>query len=98
MSQTEYDNMVRTGYVQESTSGTTHVARPANITAYMKQAKTNSLYVEFNVSSSSLVNTGNGWAKIVGPNSLQGRFAASKGLIIPQMPRAYNITLMGVRI
>lgn len=49
MSQGEYDEMVKTGYVQESISGTTHVARPADISAYIKQAKPGSLYVEFNV-------------------------------------------------
>lgn len=49
MSRNEYDKMVATGYVQEGAGGVTYVARPANISAYSKQAKVGSLYVEFNV-------------------------------------------------
>ena len=32
-----------------------------------------------------------GWAKIIGPNSVQGRLAKRKGLPIPEMPAALNI-------
>ncbi|MDX1933131.1 MAG: hypothetical protein SFU56_11040 [Capsulimonadales bacterium] len=59
--------------------------------AFIRQAKPGSVYVEFDVPSSSVVPTSEGWAKIIGPNSLQGRLAARKGLPIPQMPAAQNI-------
>lgn len=63
MSRNEYDKMVATGYVQEGAGGVTYVARPANISAYSKQAKVGSLYVEFNVPSFSLRSTQEGGQK-----------------------------------
>ena len=97
MSRAEYEEMLRTGYVQESRIGTTYVARPANPNAFVKQAKVGSLYIEFDVPSVSLISTGDEWAKIIGPNSLQGRYALIKGLPIPQMPRAYNIQIITIK-
>ena len=91
MSQAEYDAMKASGKVQESLSGTTHVATPAEATAFISQAKPGSVYVEFNVPNAALKATNEGWSKIVGPNSLEGRLAARKGLEIPQMPEATNI-------
>ncbi|MHA4868516.1 TreTu family toxin [Duganella sp. PWIR1] len=35
--------------------------------------------------------TGPGWAKIIGPHSLQGRHAARVGLRVPCMPKAFRI-------
>lgn len=95
MSQTEYDSMIKTGKVQESFTGTTHVALPANINAFGKQAKPGSIYVEFDVPSSSLKPTNEGWAKIIGPNSIEGRLVAKKGQPIPGMPFATNILIKG---
>ena len=89
--------MLSTGKVIESNSGTTHVATPANINAFGKQAPKGSVYVTFDVPSSSIVKTQEGWGKIVGPNSLQGRLAANKGKPIPQMPNATNIKKCGVK-
>lgn len=97
MSLQEGLEMIRTGKVQESFSGTTHVALPAEACAFVKQAAPDSLYIEFNVPSSSLVDTGNGWAKIIGPNSLQGRLAARKKQAVPQMPRASDIVCIVVK-
>jgi RHS repeat-associated protein len=91
MSKEEYALMKETGKVQESLSGTTHVANPADASAFMNQAKPGSVYVEFQVPTSSLKATNEGWAKIVGPNSLEGRLAARKGLEIPQMPEVTDI-------
>jgi hypothetical protein len=95
MSQAEYDTMVKTGKVPESFTGTTHVASPADINAFGKQAKPGSIYVEFDVPSTSLKPTNEGWSKIVGPNSLEGRLAAKKGQPIPEMPSATNIEVKG---
>ncbi len=95
MSQAEYDTMVKTGKVPESFTGTTHVASPADINAFGKQAKPGSIYVEFDVPSSLLKPTNEGWSKIVGPNSLEGRLATKKGQPIPEMPSATNIEIKG---
>jgi RHS repeat-associated protein len=98
MSQAEYDAMKASGKVQESFTGTTHVANPADASAFIKQADPGSLYVEFNVPNSSLKTTGTGWAKVIGPNSLEGRFAARQGLEIPQMPQATGIVHLATKI
>lgn len=92
MSEAEFVAMKKSRKVQESVSGTTHVASPADASAFINQAKPSSLYVEFNVPSSSLKATNEGWAKIIGPNSLEGRLAAKKKLPIPQMPNATAIS------
>ena len=97
MSQAEYNKIVKTGVVQESYSGTTHVANPASIDAFGKQAKPGQIYVEFDVPTTSLKQTNEGWAKILGPNTLEGRLAAKKGNPIPDMPTATNIKIVGVK-
>ena len=98
MSQAEYDAIKASGKVQESLSGTTHVASPADATAFINQARPGSVYVEFNVPTSSLKATNEGWSKVVGPKSLEGRLAARKGLPIPQMPSATDIVHSATRL
>lgn len=98
MSVAEFEAMQKSGLVQESFSGTTHVAWPANPLAYLNQAKPFSVYVEFEVTPSSLKQTQEGWAKIVGPNSLESRRNLRKGLPVPQMPPAANIRQVASRI
>src|SRR5690606_21510313 len=88
MSSIERRNMEATGRVQESRSGTTHVADPANPETFGRQATKGSEYVEFNVPSSSLKSTSaDGVSKVIGPNTTEGRLAARKGQEVPQMPR-----------
>ncbi len=91
MSPQEHELMVATGFVQESRSGTTHVASPADQAAFQAQAAIGSFYVEFDVPRDSVKPTQPGWAKILGPNTLEARLAAAKGQPIPQMPPARNI-------
>ncbi len=91
MSPKEYNLMRNEEKVQESISTTTHVALPADPLAFIKQAKPGAYYVEFNVPTLSLKVTNEGWAKILGPQSLEGRAAVRKGLPAPQMPTAENI-------
>lgn len=98
MSKAEMKKMQSTDKVQESTSGTTHVANPADASAFMKQAKPNSVYVEFDVPANAVKQTQQGWGKIVGPNSVEGRLAAKKGLTAPQMPSATNIVQKASKI
>lgn len=90
--------MKATGRVQEYFSGTTHVDSPADAAAFISQAKPGSLYVEFNVPTSSLKATNEGWSTVMGPNSLEGRLAARKGLPIPQMPAATDVVHSATRL
>lgn len=94
MSTNELKAMQSTKMVQESVTGTTHVASPASANAFMRQAKPGSTYVEFTIPSSSLkiTNPAEGWGKILGPNSMEGRLALRKGEPVPQMPRASCIS------
>ena len=98
MSPTEYQQMRNTGKVIQSSTGTTHVAYPADINAFGKQAKNGAIYVEFDVPKTSLVPTNEGWAKIVGPDSIEGRLAKRKGLPVPEMPDASNISIRGEKV
>ena len=91
MGQREYELTVATGSVQESTSGTTHVAFPVDQTAFQSQAAAGSLYVEFDVPASSVKQTQPGWAKILGPHTLEARLALARNHPVPQMPPAKNI-------
>ena len=101
MDESELNSMLETGKVQQSFSGTTHVASPAAPLAFIKQAdikKGQTFYVEFEVPSSSLTQTSEGWASINGPRSAQGRLAAYRGLPIPQMPEAKSIIHKATKI
>ena len=64
MSQEEYAAMNRTGLVQESRSGTTHVASPATPDAFEQQAAVGSLHVEFDVPTGALRQTQIGRAHV----------------------------------
>ena len=97
MSQDEYDKMVSSGKVQMSGDNKVHVANPADINAFGKQASKGSLYVEFDVPSNT-VSKGvtDGWGIINGPGSLLDRLNAKKGLPrITEMPNATNIMIGG---
>ena len=91
MSPQEYALLMTTGFVQESRSGTTHAAFPADQTAFYAQAAVGSVYVEFEVPHDNIKPTRPGWAKILGPHTLEARLAAAKGLPIPERPPAKNI-------
>ncbi|WP_248926752.1 hypothetical protein [Paenibacillus hamazuiensis] len=95
MSQQEYDKMISTGMVQESDTGTTHVAFPADSSAFGRQAPDGSLYVEFDVPEGSVVRTSDIWGKILGPNTIEARLAEKKGLPKPEMPEAKNVEVKG---
>ena len=97
MSQDEYDKMVASGKVQMSGDNKVHVANPADINAFGKQAPEGSIYVEFDVPSNTISKGGtDGWGIINGPGSLLDRLNAKKGLPrITEMPNATNITIGG---
>jgi hypothetical protein len=94
MSREELNAMLETGFAQESETGGSRVAEPADINAY-KAAPEGDVYVEYDVPVGSTVPGGRaGWSKIPGPNSTEGRLAASKGLPPPQMPPVRNIQVV----
>ena len=97
MSQAEYDKMIETGKVQMSGDNKVHVANPADINAFGKQAPKGSIYVEFDVPSNTISAGGtDGWGIINGPGSLIDRLNAKKGLPrITEMPDATNIEIKG---
>ncbi|WP_387465564.1 hypothetical protein [Photorhabdus sp. RM323S] len=97
MGLTEYQQMVDIGRVVQSSTGTTHVAYPVDVNAFGKQAKNGTMYVEFDVSKKSLIPTNEGWAKIVGPDSLEGCLAKRKGLPVPGMPSAENVNVKATK-
>jgi len=70
MSSDEFAKMQQTGVVQESYTGTTYVAFPADPEAFISQAKPGAVYVEFDVPTSGIRQTKEGWASIKSPNSI----------------------------
>jgi hypothetical protein len=98
MSDEEYQKMIETGKVQPGGGGITYAAQTPE--GYMKQAATGSLYVTFDVPSSSFTETNKelGWLRFLSPDSPEGRLAAIKGLPIPQLPDALNIEVLAIRI
>lgn len=95
MSEDEYNKMLRTEQVQMSGDNKVHVANPADIDAFGKQAPKGSVYVEFDVPSNTVFPGGkDGWGIIAGPGSLYDRLNIKKGLPpIEEMPKAVNIEL-----
>jgi RHS repeat-associated protein len=88
MSLQELEAMQSTGLVQESfNGGVTSVTLPPNPTLY-RAGPSGDIFVQFDVPSSAIGASGNGVAKIYGPNSM---FGAAKG--ITAMPPATNITV-----
>ena len=97
MSDEEFAKMIETGMAVESRSGTTHVAFPADRRSYEAQAAIGSVYIEFDVPSDSIRQTQLGWAKILGPNTLEARLARRRGEPVPEMPPATNIVKVATK-
>ena len=98
MSPEEYQKMLETGRVQMSPDGNrAYVANPADINAFGRQASPGSVYVEFDVISSSIRPGGtDGWGIIPGPGSIFDKAGQNKGLpAIVEMPKATNISIEG---
>ncbi|MCT4545176.1 MAG: DUF6531 domain-containing protein [Vallitalea sp.] len=95
MSTDEYNKMVKTGMVQEGGGGQTYAAFKKE--GFMKQAANDAVYVEFDVPTSSfkITNPDLGWVRFKSPLSVEGKLAIRKGLPVPQLPKAENITLIG---
>ncbi len=92
----EHSAMVRTGEVQVGGGATTHVADPPSISAYEKQAKPGSVYVEFDVPETSLRPGGvPGWRQIPSPDHLYGRLAEKRGAPLEYPVPAHNISVEG---
>jgi len=96
MGDLEYQKMLNSDTVQESLSGTTYVAD--NINGFIQQAKKGSKYIEFDVPKSSIKSTKDSWYKVLGPNTTEARLMKRKGLPIPEMPKAKNITHIATKL
>ena len=77
--------------------GAIHVSYPASYNAFGKQAVSGSIYVEFDIPIYSIKNAGNGWARILGPHSIESRLLISKGLVPLQYPQISNIVKVGFK-
>ena len=95
MSEAEYSSMVETEMVQAPFNGSnvSYVTVPPNSSGFIPKPPS-TVFAEFDVPSSQLRihDPGNGWGRIFGPDSLEARLAASKGLPVPSaMPPTTNI-------
>jgi RHS repeat-associated protein len=97
MGPAEANAMFKSRHVQESRSGLTHVAYPANPDTFRRSAAPGSVYVEFMVPASSLRNSGTGTASIPGPRSIFSRKETLHGRPPFQMPRATSIHIREVK-
>lgn len=96
MGDDELAKMLNSGMVQVGGGGTTHVAHPADIGTYFKQAAPGSKYVEFDVPKSSLFPSGwPGGAQIPGPNHVIARLAERRGSPVQTPVPACNILVVG---
>ncbi|MBW9210508.1 hypothetical protein KV100_12675 [Mumia sp. zg.B21] len=96
MGDDELLKMQKSGQVQVGGGGTTHVADPANMSTYAKQAAPGSKYVEFDVPRTSLSPSGwPGGAQIPGPNHILARLAERRGSQVQFPVPACNIVVVG---
>jgi hypothetical protein len=94
MSETEFQKMLDSNFVQKSKGNMTHITNPANPDAF-KAAKPGSIYVEFDVPASSVVPGGKeGWGIIPGSGSIYDKLNIRKGLPGYKMPKATNIQIL----
>ena len=96
MSRNELEKMLKTGRVQSSEGGITHVTNPSNPEAF-KAAKKGSVFVEFDIDKNIIKPGGKeNWGVIHGPGSPVDRLNIKKGLEgIKEMPKVYNIEIKG---
>ena len=87
---------VKTGRVQSSEGGITHVTNPSDPEAF-KAAKKGSVFVEFDIDKNIIKPGGKeNWGIIHGPGSPVDRLNIKKGLEgIKEMPKVYNIEIKG---
>lgn len=94
MSVEELAQMQISGLIQESvTLGGSRVALPANPDSY-KDAPAGTIYVEYDIPEGVAQPASPGWARIPGPNSIEGRLAAAAGRPAPEMPPVRNIEVV----
>ena len=96
MSRNELEKMLKTGRVQSSEGGITHVTNPSDPEAF-KAAKKGSVFVEFDIDKNIIKPGGKeNWGIIYGPGSPVDRLNIKKGLEwIKEMPEVYNIEIKG---
>jgi len=96
MSESEYQQMLTTGKIQEGSGGVTFGSTNGS-SSFFKQAQTNTVYVEFDVPANSLLKGGvEGWVKIIGPNAPKSQiFMVNKqgGELLPIIENLSEIIL-----
>ncbi|MDQ1813295.1 Ig-like domain-containing protein [Massilia sp. CCM 9210] len=94
MSPAEYQAMKLTGRMQEGAGGATSIAT-SGPASFAKQAPSGSVYVEFSVPKSSLLQGGQAeWFKVIGPNaprSMQFMLQKQGGQQLPQVDNLSHI-------
>ena len=87
---------VKTGRVQSSEGGITHVTNPSDPEAF-KAAKKGSVFVEFDIDKDIIKPGGKeNWGIIHGPSSPVDRLNIKKRLEgVKEMPKVYNIEIKG---
>ena len=96
MSREEYDATVGAGRVQPNLDGREmkHVTAPPDADSF-RAADAGSVFVEFDVDDTQMVSGGRqDWFIIYGRNSVHGRNAARKGMLIVEMPAVQNVVIM----
>jgi hypothetical protein len=107
MSREEYDATVGAGRVQPNLDGREmkHVTAPPDADSFraadppdadsFRAADAGSVFVEFDVDDTQMVSGGRqDWFIIYGRNSVHGRNAARKGMLIVEMPAVQNVVIM----
>jgi hypothetical protein len=95
MSQTEHELMVTTGQIQPTVTGLEmkHVTAPPDSSAF-SSAPAGSVFVEFDIVDAQVSPGGNAaWLIVYGPNSIQGRLVARRGLAVAGLPRVENVMI-----
>lgn len=97
MSIDELALMNQTGRMQEGAGGLTF-AVTSGPQSFLKQAKTGSLYVEFNVSTKSLLQGGKSdWVKTIGPSAPKSQQFMLKKQGGEMLPKVKNIIELQVK-
>ncbi len=70
-----------------------HVTAPPDSDAF-RAAAVGSVFVEFDMVDAQVSPGGNAaWLIVYGPNSVQGRLAAKRGIAVAELPRVENMTI-----
>ena len=99
MSRTEYEAMVATGRVQPNLDGREmkHFTSPPDPDSF-RAADPGSVFVEFAVEDTQVLPGGHqDWFIVYGPNSVHGRNAIRKGVLVMPLPAVSGIIITEIK-